>query len=96
MKQCHRASIFDGSIFDLRPGTRGTLEPQPLEEEGGASFEENADLSAPFDVSSVKYTGLLSQRMAADDGSNQESSSHIKKSRSLSQMLADEEAQRGK
>ena len=74
----------------------GTLEPQPLEE-GGASFEANADLAAPFDVSSVKYTGLLSQRMAADDdGSNQESSSHMKKSRSLSQMLADEEAQRGK
>ena len=47
----------------------GTLEPQPLEE-GGASFEANADLAAPFD----KYTGLLSQRMAADDdGSNQES-----------------------
>ena len=73
----------------------GTLEPQPLDE-GGMSVEDDPDLSAPFDVSSV-HSGHLSQRMAADeddDPSNQATSSQVgmKKSRGLSQMLADEEA----
>lgn len=78
----------------------GTLEPKDLAE-GGTSVEEDADLSAPFDVSSVKdFGGLMSQRIvveAVGSSNNARSSSSgqigMKKSRSLSQMLADEAAE---